>query len=361
MPRAVLYQPSRGAQPEPRQPAAHEVSRVGANRQRRRRGRRQAQRSEIRGKGDDDLADMPGRLHVAKGAGNLQGAESPVRQWLQRAVGKQGHQIDEHASRSVGALRQQLIRIDAEIRDIVAERTHADPRVLVKVAFAEFQHAAEGAQQAQIPRDGVSGEGIQNHIDTLTPGGLQHFVAEGERTGVEDMIGAEQLHEVALLGGTRRREDFRTQMLGQLDRGDADAAGAAVNEHALPLAQTGEFVQRIVGGEKCGRHSGRGGKRPRGRFAGDGERAGAHAIGEGGRCERDHLVPAGDFGHRGADTGHDARHFHAKCRSAEPVLDRFVGQQAHGIHDVTEIQARRTHLDLDAVFGQGLRIGSGPP
>ncbi len=175
------------------------------------------------------------------------------------------------------------------------------------------------------------------------------------------MIGAQQTHEIALLLGAGSGEDFRAQMFRELDRGDAHAAGAAVDEHPLTLAQARELMQRIVGGEERGGHRGRGRERPGGGLASHGERAGAHPIGKGGRCERDHGVTGSDLGDADAHARHDARYLHPQGRAAEAILDGFVRQQAHRVHHVAKVQARSVHLDLDVVIGHRRRLRLGVP
>ena len=78
------------------------------------------------------------------------------------------------------------------------------------------------------------GDPVPN-IDTHAAGCAKHLVGKGERAGIEHMIGAQQAHEIALLLGAGGGEDFRAQMFRELDRGDAHAAGAAVDEHPLTL------------------------------------------------------------------------------------------------------------------------------
>ena len=64
------------------------------------------------------------------------------------------------------------------------------------------------------------------------------------------MIDAKQAQEVALFIRAGGGKNFRAKIFGQLDGGNADAAGSAVNKNFFTLAQTGEMVQRVVAGEE---------------------------------------------------------------------------------------------------------------
>jgi len=89
--------------------------------------------------------------------------------------------------------------------------------------------------------------------------------------------------------------------------------------------------------------------------------AAANAIGEGGRRERDHGVVGSDLGDACAHARHDARYLHPQGWTAEAILDGLVRQQAHRVHDVAKVQARRVHFDLDLVLGHVFRLRLGAP
>ena len=60
----------------------------------------------------------------------------------------------------------------------------------------------------------------------------------------------------ALVARRRGDDDARPGRLGQLDRGQADAAGAGLDEHRLAGLQVAELEQAVVGGAELDRHAG---------------------------------------------------------------------------------------------------------
>ncbi len=136
-------------------------------------------------------------------------------------------------------------------------------------------------------------------------------------------------------------------MTGDLHRGDADAAGGAVHQHPLALAQPRELHQRVVRGEERRGHRCRRGKRPARGLGYRGPRRGAYPGGEGPRRNRHDLVAGGEPGHSRSHAQHDACDLDPESRTAEAVLYRFIGKQSHGVHDIAEIEARGMYTDLD--------------
>ena len=136
------------------------------------------------------------------------------------------------------ALRHQLIGIDAEIADVVAERAQTDARVLVEIALAQFEEATKGLQHAEVAVDRLAGQRVQDHVDSLATGDSEDLIGRTKAARVENVLDAQQTQKVALLIGAGRGEDLRPAPLGDLDRGDADAAGGAVNQDCLARLQT---------------------------------------------------------------------------------------------------------------------------
>src|SRR5271168_3013038 len=174
---------------------------------------------------DDYFADVLCLLHITKRVDDFRGIESPVRQGMQELLPEQVQQLGEQALREVGALRHQLIGVNAEVAQVVAERAQAHARIFVEVALAELQEAAEGFEYAQIAVDSLTGEGIQNHVDALSLRQLENLVGKVETARIENMLNAEQTQEIVLLIGARRGIDFGAAPLRHLDCGNADAAG----------------------------------------------------------------------------------------------------------------------------------------
>ncbi len=183
---------------------------------------------------------------------------------------------------------------------------------------------------------------------------MQNLVCEGQRTRVENPIGAEQTDKVALFLGASGCKHLGAEMLRNLDRGDAYSASGAVDEYPFARLQTCELREGIVRREKCRRYGGRRRKGPLGRFARDGKCLSADAVGKGRGGDRDHFVARGELD-SGSDAQHYTRELHSKRGAAKAVLDRFVGQQSHRVHHVPEIEAGRSHLNLQFAALQRLR------
>ena len=159
-----------------------------------------------------------------------------------------------------GRCASKLIRVDAEVADVIAQRPQSNVRVLVKVALAELEHAAEGAQQRRLREIASPASEFKTTSTPAPPVACITSSANDERARIEDMIGAKQAHEIALGIASRGGENFRAQVFGELDRGNSHAAGGAVDQHPLPFAQARQFVQRVVGREECSGYRCRRGK-----------------------------------------------------------------------------------------------------
>ncbi len=165
------------------------------------------------------------------------------------------------------------------------------------------------------------------------------LVGEREPARIEHLVRAEAGEERALLGGARGGEHGRAAPLGDLERGEADAAGPAVDEDGVALLQLAELDQRIVGGEERDGHAGGRRRAEVGRTLRDRRRRDGDVGGEAGGRERDHRVADGKVGHVGADSFDHTGAFHAERRAGEAVLQRLVRQEAERPHHVAEVQA----------------------
>ena len=86
--------------------------------------------------------------------------------------------FSEQPAGQLRTLRHQLIRIDAEITDVVAEWAQTNAGVLVEIALAEFEEAAKGLQNAEVAVNRLPGERIQDNIDSLATGDSEDLIGE---------------------------------------------------------------------------------------------------------------------------------------------------------------------------------------
>ena len=351
VPRALVHQPLRGAQAEAAQAARDQVGRLGTELQRLHRlfaGFHQAfDRVAI---GHHDLADLPRLLHVAEGLGHVVGVEFAERQRVQDALLEQFHHLPEQTTGQVRTLAHQLVGVDAEVADVVAERTQADAGVLVEVALAQFKEAAERLEHLEVAVDRFASQGVEHHVNATPVGQGQHLIGIGQGTRIKDLVDPQQTQEVALLIAAGGGIDLGTTPLGDLDRGNPDTTGGAVDQHLLAGLQTRQMMQRVIHGEE-GTWNGR--RRLEGHALGDashGIGVGHQAVGETARTEAHYAVARGEVAeHRRPFAVHHTGKFKAHGRPGEAIFDGLIGQQAEGKHHVTEVQASGAHFNVQFV------------
>ena len=105
-----------------------------------------------------------------------------VGQREQEALVEQSQDLAEQPTRQFRTVGHQLVGVDAEIADVVAERAQADARVLIEVALAQLEESSKGLQDAEVAVDRFASEGVQHDIHSLAPGDRQDLVREGEVT-----------------------------------------------------------------------------------------------------------------------------------------------------------------------------------
>ena len=140
---------------------------------------------------------------------------------------------------------------------VVAQRAQRDARVLVNVAFADLDEAAELGEARKPHRDRFAGERVQHHIDALAVGQIHYRLSEITATRVDHVFHAERFEQSAFARAAGAGDHFRAEMKRNLDRGHSDAARAGMNENALALAQARHVLQRMPRGHEDDRHSGR--------------------------------------------------------------------------------------------------------
>jgi len=96
---------------------------------------------------------------------------------------------------------------------------------------ADADHDAAGADLGQRAQLRVAAEGVEDHVEVAELG-------DGVGGVVDRLVGAEAAQEVEV-AGAGGGEDVGAEVLGDLDRQRADAAGAGVDQHALAALQLG--------------------------------------------------------------------------------------------------------------------------
>jgi len=89
------------------------------------------------------LADMARRLHQAERIADRGEPERAMRERPDRALAQRGGNFAQQRSREIRPLDRQLVNIDREIGNVLAQRTQMDAPVEIEIALAEFEKAAK--------------------------------------------------------------------------------------------------------------------------------------------------------------------------------------------------------------------------
>lgn len=123
-----------------------------------------------------------------------------------------------------------------------------------------------------------------------------------------------------------------------------------MDQHLLARLQARQVMQRVVHGEEGTRNGRRCFERHPFGDACNGVGVGDQAVGEAAGAKAHHTVTRGEVAHcLGAFALHHTGKFEAQGRAGEAVFDGFIRQQAEGEHHVTEVKARRTHLNVQLI------------
>ena len=194
------------------------------------------------------------------------------------------------------------------------------------------------AGQARVD-EAFGGETVEDDVNAGATSDGEDFLAVGRRPAIENVPNAKAL-QVGLFRRARRREHLGTSRLRQLDRRQANAARAGVDQHTVALLETRGFVgQRRR--QKHGRHRRK--RRPRDihGYAGDELLMGDDFRREGSAVAAayaHHAVACGYGRHCGSDLDDAATHLRteklvvdqAQCREHVPEVEpRCLDGEAH--------------------------------
>ena len=163
------------------------------------------------------------------------------------------------------------------------------------------------------------------------------------------MVGTQQTHKAALVGIACGGKHLGTQMLGNLNGRKTHTACGAMDQHTLARLQLGQMDQGVPDGKKHRGHRGGLLKAPGQRLEGYCALGHQHMAGQAGAGKGQHLVAGLEAGHVGAAAQHAPGHFQTQGGTGKALLQRFVAEQAHGVHQVAEIQACHDGFDLDFI------------
>ena len=305
----------------------------------------------------DDLADVLPLRHVAEGVDRALGFESREHQRRVVARLEKCHHFGEQRADVVRPLPQHAVQVDREIREIVLERQQADHPVLIDVGLADFEEPAIRPQDRQALGDRLAGQRIEHDVDALAIRVGENLLGERRRPAAVDVLHAERPQEFALLVAAGRGENFRAEMLRDLNRRQADAAGARVDQQPLARLHLRQPHQAVVGREERDRN-----------------RAGFVVID---RLRLGHQRVLGRAGMRRERIRHDAEHFVAHLEPRDTFADRRDDArrldaqrhdrvldariQAERLEHVAEIEPRGADFDFDLARLRRLAIDRHEP
>jgi len=118
---------------------------------------------------------------------------------------------------------------------------------LLAALQADHDEASVGGQRCDVGLEVLGPDDVEDHVHPLAFGGRQHLVRPVVVV-VDGDVCAELAAEVELVGRPGRGEDASPDGLGVLDGEGADAAGAAVDQDRLTLAEVHVVEVREDGG-----------------------------------------------------------------------------------------------------------------
>lgn len=202
----------------------------------------------------DDLADVSGLLHQPERIHRALRRKGPVRQREECLFLEQGHHPRQKPFGQARLVGQELVRVDAEIAQVPAERPESQVTVLVIIALAKLEEAAERLQQFDATLHGLSEQRVENNVHAFAVCEVHHLVGKVQRTGIQDIVGTERRKKRAFLGRAGGCDHPCPRIAGDLKRCEPDASGSTVHEHRIALSDPGQFHKRVVGREEGDRN-----------------------------------------------------------------------------------------------------------
>ena len=186
------------------------------------------------GKGHDDFADMFAAGHQPKR--RVDAARRETRGYgsgRSAPCSTSSADLLEHLPGQRFVAAENRVHRDDMKRRIAPQRPERDARVLIDVAFADLDEAAELREAREPHRDRFAGERIEHHVHALASVSSMTASAKSPRRESITCFDAERLEQRAFARAARGGDDFRAEMMRDLDRRHADAARARVNEDAF--------------------------------------------------------------------------------------------------------------------------------
>ena len=340
MPRPAVGQPAGQDFAESAEPARDEVGRVRIDRERLVR-RLAFSDDECFGEGEEDFADVLACGHEPERGVRAARGERAEGQWPQGAGLDEGRDFAQQLARQFLVSRKHGVHRDHVEGRVAAQVPHGQLRVLVDVALADLDEAAEFREAGKPHRDGLGGERVEHDVHAASAGEFHDPLGEVAAARVDDMPDAHGREQRALVRAAGRRDDFGPEVLRDLDGRHADAPETGMHQNGLAFAQPRDIFQRMPRGHE---HHGDRGRLFEAHAVGEGQHVGAARQRV--RCEPEHREAENPVArlhviHALADRDHLAGHFVAEHAGVR----RFRRVKAERFEHVAEIEGCR--LDAD--------------
>ena len=267
------------------------------------------------------------RLHVGQAVRHL-------RQRVHHALGQQAAQAHQRALH--GHVRQKVDR-HKSVPDVRTLLRHAS--AAPNVALADLDEATAAAEHRQrTGHEAARGQAVQHDVDSAKRlRDLRHVVrvARTERVG-----NAHAAHQRALVRPAGRRNHDAAQRRSLLNRGEAHAAGRAVDQHALARTAAGSLAERRVNGDEHGRTGSRGLERQVRRHGRHARRSHLNVGTEAAASQAEHGIARTQRRHAAA-----ARYNNARAVAAGGT--GVAGVHAQDVEHVAEVDAHGANLQHD--------------
>ncbi|ROV95019.1 hypothetical protein VMCG_08353 [Cytospora schulzeri] len=312
------------------------------------------------GEAHDDLAYVLAPLHVPESILDLVGSEDGARQRLDLALLVQlDHEVHQPRDGGMVDLAEPM-DVDAEKSTVVLEQVHGQLAAAHHVALADLDHASTRGHTAPGRMQELARHRVQDAVDAAPAGGRKEPISKGRIARVEDALARDPVLADQILdllgrahGGVDRGADPPSHVQG----GHANAAGGAVDQHALAALQP-----RLV--HEAAQHSHVHDRHPGPALVAE---AGGHLDAQAGRplddgCEGgrvdadgDDVVARREVGDPGAHPGH-------VCGALEAEVVVHVGESA-GLLDDAQCRDDVGHVhaggDLRELHVVGAQLGQG--
>ncbi len=202
------------------------------------------------GKGDDHLAGVFALRHEAERGIDAAGREGSVRERPQRLLLNEFGDGREEPTRPIFVVTEDRIHRDDVEGGVLPQGPQGDAAVLIDVAFADLDETAELREAREAHGNGLGGERVEDHVDALAIGEFHDRFRKISATRVDHVFHSEDFEQGALRGTARAGDDFRAEMMRDLDRRHADATRTRVNENTLARLQLRDGVEGVPRGHE---------------------------------------------------------------------------------------------------------------